>query len=262
MAALIPDLITEFPEATWSYQSQEKYARPEIAPRDPTNAKKGRAPSVLPGSALEDYINLPSYVTCRRRVPHLYFANNKRSKSFLIISCCLSSHCVAVTGTHHLCDPDSYEGCERCRPQTTWVCCDKCNPGEFLKLITAPHKKTLTPQHSIIPSSYTRSPQHFVFKEKTYKWRREQATVHRGKGLVHWLGAQLLMPDQVIERVIVCWTFGKISHISHLWRETSWSQQWVNICSDSLLALLASHSPFEKVEENKARDVTSTHTPH
>jgi hypothetical protein len=71
------DLISEPSEATWSHQSEHKYARPEIAPKDPTNAKKGRAPGVLPGSALDDYINLPSYIPCRRRVPQLYFANNK-----------------------------------------------------------------------------------------------------------------------------------------------------------------------------------------
>lgn len=65
---------------TWSCERQAHYARPEIAPNNPTNAKKGRSPGVLPGSAMDDYINLPSHVNCRRLVPRLYFANNKRSK--------------------------------------------------------------------------------------------------------------------------------------------------------------------------------------
>jgi superfamily II DNA/RNA helicase len=65
----LPDL------ATWSHERQIKYARPEIARHDPTNAKKGRAPGVQPGTAMDDFINLPSYVPCRRLVPQIYFCN-------------------------------------------------------------------------------------------------------------------------------------------------------------------------------------------
>lgn len=75
-------------QATWACERQEQYARPEVAPEDLTNTKKGKAPGVLPGTAMDDYINLPSYVDCRRLVPQLYFANDKRSKCFLLFLLC------------------------------------------------------------------------------------------------------------------------------------------------------------------------------
>jgi superfamily II DNA helicase RecQ len=72
-------------QTAWSCERQARYSKPEIAPRDLTNTKKGKAPGVLPGTAIDDYINLPSYVSCRRLVPQLFFANNQRSQSLTLL---------------------------------------------------------------------------------------------------------------------------------------------------------------------------------
>jgi hypothetical protein len=69
------------------------------------------------------------------------------------------------------------------------------------------------------------------------------------------------MPDNIIERVIACWTFGKITHISHLQRETAWSPQWIDVCGDSLITLLALHSLFAKAEESEAEIMNATALP-
>lgn len=69
----------------WITDRCHRYVKPEIAPKDPTNAKKGKAPGVIPGSAMDDFINPPPFVTCRRLIPQLYFANNKRSQFSLLL---------------------------------------------------------------------------------------------------------------------------------------------------------------------------------
>lgn len=65
---------------SWISERTTHYSRPEIAPTDPMNAKKGKSPGVLPGTAIDDYINLPLFIPCRRIVPRIYFANEKRSE--------------------------------------------------------------------------------------------------------------------------------------------------------------------------------------
>jgi hypothetical protein len=233
-------------QGTWSRERQARYARPEIAPGDPTNTKKGRMPGVLPGSAMDDYINLPSYIYCRRLVPHLYFANDKRGEFYLFKKtrpyACNSA---IVSDSHIRCNPAVLEGCCRCKPKTSVVCCDRCNPTVFDVFRTSGPSNKRTARRSVIPVSYTRSSQHFALGEAVYNWRESQAVEILGEGVVERLGVELVMSEDVIERVLACWNFKKITEVSHFRRETTWPEEWVEKCGQSLIDLLATYSPFE-----------------
>lgn len=230
--------------ATWSRERQGKYTMPEIAPNDPTNTKKGKAPGVLPGSAMDDFINLPSFVPCRRLVPQLYFANNKRSKSFFVLRWRFYSWNVVVDG-HHRCNPASPAGCQRCAWQPSSTCCDKCHSQAFEKFRVLSVKKKPSPRRSIIPTMNTRSSQHSLVEDVIYKWRYTQAVKHFGAGVVRCLGPQLLMSQDVLDRILVCWTRGKITDLSHFYRETLWSTEWVKFYGQSLIDILFAHPPFD-----------------
>lgn len=69
----------------WIAERRQSYLKPEVHGSQETTAKKGKNPGVAQDSALHDYINPPSFVTCRRLIPQLYFANNKRSEFFFFL---------------------------------------------------------------------------------------------------------------------------------------------------------------------------------
>jgi hypothetical protein len=54
------------------------------------------------------------------------------------------------------------------------------------------------------------------------------------------------MSDEVMERVIACWSFDKITNISHLLRETTWAEEWVHTYGQSVVDILCALSPFDK----------------
>jgi superfamily II DNA helicase RecQ len=69
----------------WVADCRERYRKPTLVPSDPTNAKKGKSPGVLPGSPLDNFINPPDCVKCRRLIPQIYFSNDSRSTLFIYI---------------------------------------------------------------------------------------------------------------------------------------------------------------------------------
>ncbi|KAJ3555014.1 hypothetical protein NP233_g12306 [Leucocoprinus birnbaumii] len=208
----------------WLADRRQRYRRPEIAPDDPTNKKKGKAPGVIPGTAIDDFINLPSYVPCRRIVPNQYFANDMR-----------------ITDGHIRCDPDHVDGCQRCRPPLKAPCCDKCSP-ELLTQLHVPYVKPPVQRRFRIPALFTRGPQHFKLRNAIHDWRYEKAVLLFGKGYVYQLGADLLMDDNVLWRIVDCWSHGKISTTADLIKQTDWPLESIEACGQSLIDVLSTHS--------------------
>ncbi|KAF7761302.1 hypothetical protein Agabi119p4_10711 [Agaricus bisporus var. burnettii] len=54
------------------------------------------------------------------------------------------------------------------------------------------------------------------------------------------------MSDEVLERIMGCWTFHKITEVSHFRRETNWPEKWIQACGQSLIDLLISYSPSKE----------------
>jgi ATP-dependent DNA helicase RecQ len=233
-------------EATWLQERQGRYAKPELAPNDPTGARKGRAPGVLPDTAMDDYINIPSYVSCRRLVPRIYFANKNLSKFFFFLLSPQFTSDVVSDGHLH-CDPAAPQGCERCRPRAKILCCDLCHRqsfDEFCVRETHFFKMTVTARRSVIPVSYQRSLLTSGLEDAIYEWRDNRAREHVGEGLVRRLGSQVFMTEDIVDRILGCWMFNKITDISDLCRETTWPQDLIEVHGQSLIDLLLAYPPL------------------
>lgn len=155
-------------------------------------------------------------------------------------------HVFLVSDGHHRCDPVILGGCQRCRPKHGTICCDRCHPT-FRDEFSIPHDpKKSTQRRSVIPVLYTRHPQHSVLKEAIHEWREIQTLRRFGPGAARRLGDELLMSDEVLERIMGCWTFHKITEVSHFRRETNWPEKWIQACGQSLIDLLISYSPLKE----------------
>lgn len=235
-------------QAAWLRDCQERYTKPEVTPKDPTNAKKGRLPGVLPGTAMDDYINIPTYISCRRLVPQLYFRNDNRSKSFSSFFSCVCVTSNIVSDGHHRCDPVALHGCDRCQPRAKTICCDLCHQQSFedFHIRNAHLLKTATVvRRSVIPASYKRTAYHSTLEDALYEWREDRAVERFGEGLAGHLGAQMFMTEDILSRIIDCWACKKITETSQLYRETSWPGHFIQAYGQSLMDLLATYPPFD-----------------
>ena len=67
-----------------------------------------------------------------------------------------------------------------------------------------------------------------------------------GESVVETLGAKLLVPDEVVERLIACSQAFKIVTVPDITKETGWTNEdnWVEELGESLLAILHEHFPL------------------
>lgn len=99
-----------------------------------------------------------------------------------------------------------------------------------------------------------------------YDWRREHALEIFGESVVETLGAKLLVPDEVVERLVSCSQAFKIITVPDILKETGWTYEdnWLQDLGESLLALLHAHfsipqPPANAVTRTGRRQPTQKH---
>ena len=85
-----------------------------------------------------------------------------------------------------------------------------------------------------------------------FNWRRDHATTMFGESVVERLGAKLLLPDEVVERLVACSQAFKITTVSDITKETGWTNEdnWVEKLGESLLAILHEHFPLPQAQSD------------
>lgn len=143
---------------------------------------------------------------------------------------------------HMRCDETDPQGCRRCRPKVMDLCCDICNPAELeaamLTLTVARPARAPAKSH-IKP--YSKTQVHFNLRGKIFEWRRENATKKLGAMAIRKYGPELFLPDQLVDRIVDCSQYGKITSLEHLLKETHWRKDRVTEFGDSLLNMLQSN---------------------
>ena len=84
-----------------------------------------------------------------------------------------------------------------------------------------------------------------LLKDELFKWRKEKALAKFGMCYFNTVGANILISDEVIDRIVVCSHWRKITTIDDVKRETGWCNQpsWVSELGDSLMEVITKHSP-------------------
>ncbi|KII86189.1 hypothetical protein PLICRDRAFT_114321, partial [Plicaturopsis crispa FD-325 SS-3] len=181
------------------------------------------------GSAMDDLINSESRgLKCRRKVPTLYFGNDKR-----------------VNDDHKRCDPTDANGCQRCAPRTSRLCCDLCHPDDFAEFAIAPAnvaKQKAAPKKSNIKKFDMGAADH-NFKRALVVWRQEKAVLQLGRILVRTYGPKVFMSDEIVDRLVECAHAHKLTNVEGIKKETRWRADWAEKYGPSLLELVTAHYP-------------------
>ena len=201
---------SEAVEAEWlnerrlAYQKGEKHAT--YLP------KKGQEKDMVagPGTPIDDYINANLHVRCRRKVVNVFFGNDtdRRKGELINTSDNIASHACRTSAPHDhtLCDPSTLNGCSRCSPKPPSICCDLCNAEYFKKfdIISESSAPAANPSRKSYIKAFDMTPTCKDLRHALFNWRRDHATTMFGESVVERLGAKLLLPDEVVERLVAC----------------------------------------------------------
>ncbi|KLO04347.1 hypothetical protein SCHPADRAFT_840731, partial [Schizopora paradoxa] len=140
---------------------------------------------------------------------------------------------------HIDCDLSSADGCSRCRPRPSRLCCDVCNPSEFNTVAQYTPPEGSKAERKSRLGKYTRMEFENLLWRLLDDWRMVKAVEKYGVAIAEDIGPALVMPEQFIDRIVDCAHFEKIKNLQDLRRETGWN------CPDEIgttvVALVAEH---------------------
>jgi len=167
---------------------------------------------------------------CKSHAVHLIFPS-------------LIPHNSIATDYFTLYDSTKETGCDHCRPCISGVCCDICHPKEFSKFhIHLPEKAQKMAAKSHI-KAFDMTPQDTNLKHAIQNWRHEKALSKFWATTARTLGIQIFMSNQIINCIVGCAHYGKISTVDKLLKETDWTRERVSDYGEDILSLIHQHHP-------------------
>ncbi|KAJ3560032.1 hypothetical protein NP233_g11097 [Leucocoprinus birnbaumii] len=200
---------------------QLNYARIDHA----DDKKKGVRSGVEVGLVMDHFINpLAGGYSCRREPLDVYFLNIKRESD-----------------DHIRCDPETTGGCHRCRPKSTPLCCDLCSSHSFTAYTVPFIRPTLIRRSRIPPFTMTSEDQRLADALRT--WQQDKAVETMGPVLLRMYGSRYFMADSVVDRIVACCHYNKITSVEHLTKELDWDENLIQAHGPSLLSVIVSCKP-------------------
>lgn len=130
------------------------------------------------------------------------------------------SHPLTATNDYRLCDNTLPEGCQHCIPKDPTICCDICNPAFFDKYNVTLERQPRGTSKSVIKPTLAMTQAHHELKTAIISWWTENAMKKFGPILIRTYGAKLFLPDDYVDRIIICVQGGKILDVAQLIKET------------------------------------------
>jgi hypothetical protein len=155
----------------------------------------------------------------------------------------LTKPVLSGTVDHNECNRKSLQGCSRCKPRHVSWCCDLCNPDQFkwISDFTFPKPPRAKPRSKLDPYEVTDDDR--CLKKLLLDWRVDEAKRVMGAAAVKEYGPWPFMPNEVLNRLVDCSHYNKITSLTALRVETQWLEKWVTRCGDRLMAIL---EPFNR----------------
>lgn len=130
---------------------------------------------------------------------------------------------MSIAFDHEVCNSD-VGGCQRCSLPTSRLCCNIHSPESF-NIFTVPFKKPpRLPARSRLPKKPIMSTGALALRDALEDWR--ETTTEKTYGIAHLtdLGPTLVMPTEVLNRIVYCANVSKISTKDELIKETRWDE--------------------------------------
>ncbi|KAG2158701.1 uncharacterized protein EDB93DRAFT_1076668, partial [Suillus bovinus] len=115
-----------------------------------------------------------------------------------------------------------HPGCVCCIIKPSCLCCDSCHIGSFIlpAPTTHPPKQTQAPNR-LKMSDYQMGPGDFALRDELREWQRQQL-IEIGAGGNNFFGVQLIMADEILNRIIDLAYFCKIDSVSSIHDQANW----------------------------------------
>ncbi|KAF8961254.1 hypothetical protein BDZ97DRAFT_1621327, partial [Flammula alnicola] len=125
---------------------------------------------------------------------------------------------------HLACNVEMKAGCTRCSIPSSRLCCDIHNPAEFIQYRIPAIPSTHIPARSRIKPNLTMSASNIQLRNALEDWREAATEQHYGYSSLVDFGGTLVMPTDVLNQIVVCAHFGKITTKDDLAKETRWDK--------------------------------------
>ncbi|KAH9010896.1 P-loop containing nucleoside triphosphate hydrolase protein [Lactarius pseudohatsudake] len=131
--------------------------------------------------------------------------------------------------------------CPRCVVKASHLCCDVCNPGSFI----LPLPKTSAPKQSRAPNKfkadrYKSTDADTRLKTALQDWRRNQLLSTVGDD--DMFGPQLIMTDNVLDRLVVLAHFQQVPDLASIHAQVSW--RYTDRWGAEILDIIEKHFPL------------------
>ena len=126
--------------------------------------------------------------------------------------------------------------CPRCVVKASRLCCDTCNPGSFILPIppVSAHKQTRAPNRFKVGEHVLTDVDHRL-KTALEEWRDSQI------GDDDMFGPQLIMTDDVLDRLVGLAHSGRVSDLASIHTQVSW--QHIDIWGTEILDIVKQYFP-------------------
>lgn len=122
------------------------------------------------------------------------------------------------------------------------ICCELCSPEAFVEFAQVDIPKPKAAQQRSRLKVYSRQSTDMALRDALDEFREDMTIKMEGRAVLQDYGASVFMTDQVLERIVDCAHYGKITTIEQLARETRWAHASEH--GTAVLALIAAHVPL------------------
>lgn len=136
---------------------------------------------------------------------------------------------------HRACDPLNPDGCTRCAHPTTSICCDIHHPTVFIFLDSSFDPPPKLPNRSHL-KKFIMGSKEYELSEALEEWREMKTCVTYGESHLIDIGPSIVMPDDVLDRIVACGHYRKIKTLNDLRQETHWNRS--NQFGSEVIALI------------------------
>ena len=115
-------------------------------------------------------------------------------------------------------------GCTRCSTLPHLPCCDLCNPQAFDDLffyMEPPPAPTTKPSKSSL-QKYKKGEREERLSQALNAWRQRVTIEKYGEAIFRDVGSSLVLPNELLERLVDCSHYGKITNMEQLGKEVDW----------------------------------------
>lgn len=154
-----------------------------------------------------------------------------------------ATNALLLVTDHLLCDSTTATGCARCSMPTSIFCCDIHHPEHFSTITMTPAAKDKQTCRSTL-KDYNRTSRDYELRNELRRWRAIKASVVFGLAHFANIGGSLVLPNEMLDRVVDCVHFDKIQSIADLKQQVQWSE--ADIYGEEIMTIVRKYAVVAK----------------